>query len=212
MCLPLPNPLAQLSFWMLTSDLCEQPTRKWIVLKGIDWFVVYRWLFISFHTGGLTCADPSVDQSAEIHDLHPFATVLISFDGPRFWVGVVKWSPAVPWLKKDAARLLHFMPTISSCRMSNTLNLMYQQILLNYLYVVEVCARVCLCACLVALNGVHMSVYVQLSKHTQACWCLHVRGGWSGRGRVCRFAGMSVWDEVTHPATHCRGMRKLAFK
>lgn len=83
--------------------------------------------------------------------------------------------PRSAWLKKDVARLLHFMPTISSHRMSNTLNLMYQQILLNYLYVVEVCARVCLCACVVALNGVHMSVYVQLSEHTQACWCLHVR-------------------------------------
>lgn len=39
------------------------------------------------------------------------------------------------------------------------------------------CVCVCLCACLVALNGVHMSVYVQLSENTQACWCLHVRGG-----------------------------------
>ena len=115
MCLPLPNPPAQLSFCTLTSDLWEQPSRKWIVLKGIDWFVVYRWLFISFHTGGLTLGDPSVDQSAESHDLHPFATALISFDGPRVCVRVVNRSPAVPWLKKDAARLLlphahHFPP------------------------------------------------------------------------------------------------------
>lgn len=175
--------------------------------------MVYRWLFISFHTGGLTFGDPCVDQSAESRDLHPFATALISFDGPRLCVRVVKWSPAVPWLKKDAPRLFHFMPTISSHRMSNTLNLMYQQILLNYLYVVEgVCARVCLCACLVALNGAHMSVCVQLSEYTQACWCLHVREGWSGRDRGCCFAGMSMWDEVTHPATQCRGMRELALK
>lgn len=81
--------------------------------------------------------------------------------------------------KKKKKRNLHF-----SCayrffppRMSNTLNLMYQQILLNYLYVVEVYARVCLCVCLLVLNGVHMSVYVQLSEHTQACGCLHVKGG-----------------------------------
>lgn len=146
-------------------------------VKGIDWFVVNRWLFISFHIGGLTLDDPSMDQSAQSHDLHPFATVLISFDGPWVCIVVVKWSPAVPWLKKDPVRLLDFMPTISSCRMSNTLNLMYQQILLNYLYAVEVCVCVCLCACLVVLNGVHMSVYVQLSENTQACWCLHVRGG-----------------------------------
>lgn len=146
MCLPLPNPLAQMSFCTLTSDPWEQPTRKWIVLKGIDWFVVYRWLFIPFHTGGLTSGDPSVDQSTESHDLYPFATALISFDGPWFFffgVRVVKWSPAVPWLKKDAARLLHLVPTISSRRMSNTLNLMYQQILHNYLYVVEVCVHAC---------------------------------------------------------------------
>lgn len=91
--------------------------------------------------------------------------------------------------------------------MSNTLNLMYQQILLNYLYVVEVCARVCLCGG--TLNGVHMSVYVQLSEHTQACWCLHVRGG----ERVFRHGTVkSTRDEVTHPATHHGGMRKLAFK
>lgn len=173
--------------------------------------MVYRWLFISFHTGGLTFGDPSVDQSAESHDLYPFATALISFDGPRFCVRVVKWSPAVPWLKKDAVQLSHIMPTISSLRMSNTLNLMYQQILLNYLYVVEgVRACACLCACLVALNGVHMSVCVQLSEHIQACWCLHVRGGWSGRDRDCCFTGM--WDEVTHPATPCGGMTELALK
>ena len=182
---------------MLTPDLWEQPTRKWIVLKGIDWFVVHRWLFISFHTGGLTSGDPAVDQSAESHDLHPFATALISFDGPRLCVGVVKWSPAVLWLKKDTVRLLHFIPSISSHRMSNTLNLMYQQILLNYLYVVEVCVRVCLYACLVALNGVHMSVCVRPSEHTQACWCLHVGEGWCGTDR-------GPWAEVTHPAQTAR--------
>lgn len=175
--MPLPNPNPLWSFCTLTPDLWEQPTRKWIVLKGIDWFVVYRWLFISFHTKGLTLDDPCMDQSAQSHDLHPFATALISFDGPWVCIVVVKWSPAVPWLKKDLVRLLRFMPIISSCRMSNTLNLMYQQILLNYLYAVEVCVCVCLCACLVVLNGVHMSVYVQLPENTQACWCLHVRGG-----------------------------------
>lgn len=200
-------------FCTLTPDLWEQPTRKWRVLKGIDWFVVYRWLFISFHTAGLTFGDPSVDQSTESHHLHPFATALISFDEPRLCVLVVKWSPAVPWLKKDAAPLFHFMPTISSRRMSNTLNLMYQQILLNYLYVLEVRVHTCVYVrILVALNGIHMSVCVQLSEHTQACWCLHVRGGWSGTGRGCSFTGMSMWDGVTHPETHCRGMREHAFK
>lgn len=29
-------------------------------------------------------------------------------------IGVVKWSPAVPWLKKDAARLLHAAASLSS--------------------------------------------------------------------------------------------------
>lgn len=71
----------------------------------------------------------------------------------------------------------------------------------------------CLRARVVPLNGVHMSVYVQLSEHTQACWCLHVSGErQSRRQRVCCFTGTSMWDEVTHPATHCRVMRKLAFK
>lgn len=37
------------------------------------------------------------------------------------------------------------------------------------------CWGVCKCVFMCA-NGVHMSVYVQLSEHTQACWCLHVRG------------------------------------
>lgn len=186
MYLPLPCTHGSVIFFVLTSDLWEQPTRKWIVLKRIDWFVVYRWLFISFHTAGLTFGDPSVDQSTESHDLHPFATVLISFDGDRFYIRVVKWSPAVPWLKKDTMRPLGFMLTISSDQMSNTLNLMYQQILLNYLYVVEVCVclHVCLCARLLALNGIHMSVCVQLSEHTQACWCLHVKGDEMGGTEV----------------------------
>lgn len=94
--------------------------------------MVYRWLFISFHTGGLTSGDPSVDQSAESHDLYPFATVLISFDGAGLWLGAVKWSPAAPWLKEEEVRPTHSVPNISSHRMSNTLNLMCQQILLNY--------------------------------------------------------------------------------
>lgn len=199
--------MAQLSFCTLTFDLWVQPTRKWLVLKGIDWFVVYRWLFISFHTGGMTFGDPYADQWAESNDLHQFATALISFDGPPFFVGVVKWSPAVPWLKKGSVRLLRSTSTISPRRMSNTLNLMYQQIWLNYLYVVEVCACICLCA--VSLNGVHMSGHVQLSEHTQACRCLHVRGGRSGRDRCCRFTSLSVWDAAQAPQR--RGMRKLAL-
>lgn len=168
----------------LTSDLQEKPSRKWIVLKGIDRAVVYRWLFISFHSGGLTSGDPSADQSAESRDLYPFATVLISFDGARVWVHVVKWSPAAPWLKKEGVRPPRSVPATSSHRMSNTLNLMYQQILLNYSDAVEMRVRMhtCLCVCPVALNGVHMSVCVQLSEHTQACWCLHIRGGPGGGG------------------------------
>lgn len=144
--------------------------------------MVYRWLFISFHTGGLTSGDPSADQSAEGRDPHPFATVLISFDGARLRVSAVKWSPAAAWLKKEGARPPHSVPTISSHRMSNTLNLMYQQILLNYSDAVEMRVRMhtCLCVCPVALNGVHMSVCVQLSEHTQACWCLHIVGGRGG--------------------------------
>lgn len=52
-----------------------------------------------------------------------------------------------------------------------------------------------MCARLVALNGVHMSVYVQLSEHTQACWCLHVSGGATekeGDGEGDREGGSTV--------------------
>lgn len=181
MCLPLPNPLAQMSFCTLTSDPWEQPTRKWIVLKGIDWFVVYRWLFISFHTGGLTSGDPSVDQSTESHDLYPFATALISFDGPWFfffWCQGCKMKPCGALIeeRRGAAtppRAYHFLsPNVKHIKLNVPANL-------TQLFVCcwGVCARVCLCEFLLALNGVHMSVYVQLSEHTQACWCLHVRGG-----------------------------------
>lgn len=48
--------------------------------------------------------------------------------------------------------------------------------------------RTCLCVCVLTLNGVHMSVYVQLSEHTQAWWCLHVRGGWRERERETEWA------------------------
>lgn len=148
--------------------------------------MVYRWLFIWFHSGGLTSGDPAVVQSAENCDPHPFATVLISFDGARLGVGAVNWSPAAAWLKKEGARPPRSMPTISSHQMSNTLNLMYQQILLNYSDTAAMRVRMhtCLCVCPVALNGVHMPVCVQLSEHTQACWCLHIRGGpgWVGWG------------------------------
>lgn len=44
--------------------------------------------------------------------------------------------------RRGAATPLHALP-YPPARMSNTLNLMYQQILLNYLYVVEVCVHVC---------------------------------------------------------------------
>lgn len=53
---------------------------------------------------------------------------------------------------------------------------MYQQILLNYS---DACTHAYMFMC-VTLNGVHMSVCVQLSEHTQACWCLHIRRGPGG--------------------------------
>lgn len=141
MCQTIQNPATQLSLCTLTLDPWEQPSRKWIVLKGIDWFVVYRWLFISFHTAGLTFGDPSVDQSTESHDLHPFATALISFDRPQVGVPVVNPVGALIGERGRVTTQLHV--TIFSRQMSNTLNLMYQQILLNYLYVVDRRARVC---------------------------------------------------------------------
>lgn len=77
--------------------------------------MVYRWLFISFHTGGLTFGDPSVDQSADSHDLHPFATALISFDGPRFLRRGCKMKPCSALIeeRRGAATPLHayhFLP------------------------------------------------------------------------------------------------------
>lgn len=65
--------------------------------------MAHGWLFISFHTGGLTPSDPSEDQSAESYDLPPFATALITFDGFCFASGAVKRGPAVARLKQGAA-------------------------------------------------------------------------------------------------------------
>lgn len=192
----------------------EQPTRKWIVLKGIDWFVVYRWLFISFHTGGLTLYDPSVDRSAQSHDLHPFATALISFDRPQVCIVVVKWSPAVPWLKKDPVQLLHFMPTISSLPNVKHIKL---NVPANLTQLFVCCWSVCMGVFMCVSGGPKWCSYVSVCSAVWAHSSMLVFTCWRGRDRVRdreleSFTAMSMWDEVTHPATHCRRMWKLAFK
>lgn len=169
--------------------------------------MVYRWLFISFHTGGLTSGDPSADQSAESRDPHLFATVLISFDGARLQVDAVKWSPAASWLKEEGARPTHSVPTISSHRMSNTLNLMYQQILLNYS---DACTHAYMFMCV--SGGSKWCSYVSVCSavwaHSSMLVFTYKKGArWVVGGS--EVTGMSTWAAFTHPTTCCTETREL---
>lgn len=153
MCPRAPKPADLAVFFRpLTSDLWVQPTRKWIVLKGIDWFVVYRWLFISFHTGGLTLGDPSAGQSAESHDLHPFATVLISFDGASALRQGCKMKPrrALIEERRGAAtppRTYHFLPpNVKHIKLNVPANL--TQLFVCRWGGLRAPVRLCLCECL----------------------------------------------------------------
>jgi len=130
------------------------------------------------------------------------------------YIGLIKWNPVVPWLKKDAARILHVMPSLSSRPNVKHIKLNVPANLTQlFVCCSDVSAHVCVyvhvwwpqmafvCGCMFSCLGTlkHAGVYMWGSD-------------WGGKREFCHFSGGFMWHELPRPATHCRGKRKLAFK